>query len=99
STPSGYLVHPTYHPQPNVDACSTDTRATTPGGSTLSRYSWGCCSKISHEGMLTTRAFTPSTLSCSYASRQSATSLPLASNSTSGLPPPVSANMYAPLAT
>ena len=84
-------VSPTYFAQPNVEACSTDTRAVTAGGSTLSRYSCGWSSNNSHDGMLTTRALIPSALSCSYASRHSATSLPVASSSTSGLPSAASA--------
>src|SRR5450755_201042 len=56
---------PTYLSQPIVPACSTETRAVIDGGNTLSRYSCGWCSKISHEGMLTRRAFTPSATSFS----------------------------------
>src|SRR5262249_51423035 len=47
---------PTYRSHPNVDACSTATRAVTDGGRTLSRYSGVCRSKISHDGIDTTRA-------------------------------------------
>ena len=45
------------------DACSTDIRAVTSCGSTLSRYDSGCCSNNSHDGMLTTRALMPSAVS------------------------------------
>src|SRR5262249_27599843 len=91
---------PTYSPQPNVEACSTDTRACTSDGSTCSWYS-GCLrqwySKISHDGMLTTRDLIPCATSCSCAETHSDTSLPVASRITSGLPPPgASANTYAP---
>src|SRR5690242_11075234 len=51
---------PTYCDQPNVDACSTATRAFTSSGKTCCLYSSLCCSKMAQEGMLTTRAFTPS---------------------------------------
>ena len=51
--------------QPNVEACSTETRAVTSGGSTRSRYACGWSSNNSHDGMLTTRALMPSALSCS----------------------------------
>src|SRR5262249_61647620 len=82
--PSG----PTYSLQPNVLACSTETRALTADGSTCSRYS-GCLrqwySKISHDGMLTTRERTPAATSCSCASTHSDTSLPVASSTTSGV--------------
>ena len=84
-------VAPTYLAQPNVEACSTETRAVTCGGSTRSRYSCGWSSNNSHDGMLTTRALIPSALSRSCASRHSATSLPLASSRTSGLPSGASA--------
>src|SRR5262249_45222728 len=50
---------PTYRAQPNVDACSTATRAVMSGGSTLSLYPWSCFSNSSQEGMLTTRAAIP----------------------------------------
>ena len=50
-------------PQPDVsvpaqasEASSTETRALTSGGMTLSRYCWSCCSNSSQDGMLTTRA-------------------------------------------
>src|SRR5262249_46405021 len=56
---------PTYAAEPNVDACSTATRAVIAGGRTLSRYTSGCRSKSSHDGMLTTRTRTPSAVSCS----------------------------------
>src|SRR6516165_3323177 len=39
--PTTVPVGPTYCCQPNVDACSTATRAVTPAGITLSRYSSG----------------------------------------------------------
>src|SRR6266545_6837105 len=54
---------PTYRSQPNVEACSTATRAFTWGGRTLSRYSCVCRSKISHDGIDTTRARMPSATS------------------------------------
>src|ERR1700693_1454665 len=68
-------VNPVYFVQPQVEACSTATRAVTEGGSTVSRYSWLCCSNNSQEGMLTTRAPMPSDLSCSNAATQRETSL------------------------
>src|SRR2546427_10676637 len=46
---------PTYRSHPNVDACSTATRAFTLGGSTLSRYSRVWWSKMSQDGIDTTR--------------------------------------------
>src|SRR6266545_43330 len=55
ATPSGS--------KPNVEACSTATRAFTWGGRTLSRYSCVCRSKISHDGIDTTRARMPSATS------------------------------------
>src|SRR5437588_7381892 len=48
-------VTPTYLAQPKIEACSTDTRAVTSGGSTRSRYSRGWSSNNSQLGMLTTR--------------------------------------------
>src|SRR5205085_7769647 len=42
---------PVYRSQPSTDACSTATRAVTDGGSTASRYSWGCASNSSQHGM------------------------------------------------
>src|SRR5712692_5843308 len=83
---------PTYRLQPKVEACSTPTRAPTAGGSTASRYAAGWCSKSSHDGMDTTRARTPAAVSRSYASTQSATSLPEASRMTSGAPAVASAS-------
>src|ERR1035438_10352610 len=56
---------PTYRSQPKVAAISTETRAVTEAGSTLSLYAASCCSKISHDGMLTTLAAMPSALSFS----------------------------------
>ena len=87
---------PTYWAQPNVEACSTATRAVTAGGSTLSRYSgvWSLEQfprRHAHHPRLI-----PSALSFSYASTASATSLPVASRRTSGLPSGASARMYAP---
>src|SRR5260370_6190500 len=41
---------------PNVEACSTETRAVTDDGSTRSRYSCGWSSNNSHDGMLTSRS-------------------------------------------
>src|SRR5262245_21263682 len=61
---------PTYRSHPNVEACSTATRAVTPGGSTLSRYSRVWCSKISHDGIETTRERMPSASSLPWAHRQ-----------------------------
>src|SRR5262249_20676933 len=58
-------VLPTNWRQPKTDACSTATRAVTPDGDTESLYCWLCFSNSSHDGMLTTRAFTPSLVSCS----------------------------------
>src|SRR5258708_7782768 len=46
---------PTYWAHPSVEACSTAIRRVILLGRTLSRYSGGCCSKSSHDGMLTTR--------------------------------------------
>src|SRR4029434_8612603 len=48
-------VEPTYRSHPKVEPCSTATRAFTFGGNTLSRYSSVWCSKISHDGIDTTR--------------------------------------------
>ena len=56
---------PTKRSQPNVEACSTETRARHAGGSTSSLYSGGCWSNSSQDGMLTTRTFSPSAVSCS----------------------------------
>src|SRR6476469_8843223 len=83
---------PTYCAQPKVDACSTEILAVTLCGSTLSRYSSGCFSNISHEGILTTRTLRPSALRVSYADTQRETSLPVAIRITSGFPPGASAN-------
>src|SRR5262249_11873559 len=58
-------VLPTNWRQPKTDACSTATRAVTADGNTESLYCWLCFSNSSHDGMLTTRAFTPSLVSCS----------------------------------
>src|SRR5262249_14705019 len=91
-------VNPVYLAHPRVEACSTATRAITAGGRTEAQYSGVCFSNSSHEGMLTTRAFTPDAVSCSYASTQSDTSLPVAIRITSGAPPGASARTYAPLA-
>src|ERR1700732_2201986 len=55
--PRLFPAWPTYCDQPKVDACSTEMRAETLCGSTLSRYSSDCFSNISQEGMLTTRTF------------------------------------------
>src|SRR5262249_9126380 len=63
--PMASPVVPTYRCQPKVEACSTETRAVTAGGRTLSRYSWLWRSNSSHEGMLTTRALMPSAASFS----------------------------------
>src|SRR5262249_24508198 len=59
---------PTYRSHPSVEACSTATRAVTSAGRTLSRYSDGCSSKSSHDGIDTTRERMPSTSSCSWLS-------------------------------
>src|SRR5215471_5374631 len=67
---------PTYRSQPRMDACSTATRAFTFGGRTLSRYSCDCCSKISHDGIDTTRERMPSESNFSWALTASETSLP-----------------------
>src|SRR5437879_7464093 len=56
---------PTYCDQPNVDACSTATRAFISCGNVCCLYSSLCLSKMAQEGMLTTRAFTPSDFNCS----------------------------------
>src|SRR5262249_61382275 len=45
---------PTLRSHPNVDACSTATRAVTDGGRTLARYYGVCRSKISPDGVDTT---------------------------------------------
>src|SRR4051812_27754618 len=90
---------PTYCDQPNVDACSTEILAVTLCGNTLSRYSADCFSKISHEGMLTTRTLRPSALRVSYAETHRETSLPVAIRISSGFLSGASAKMYAPLAT
>src|SRR5206468_12240373 len=61
-------VRPTYWCQPNVEAISTATRAVTDDGMTDSRSDGSLaqwCSNISHDGMLTTRALTPSAFSFS----------------------------------
>ena len=61
------------------------TRALTSGGSTLLRYSSLCCSKRSHDGMLTTRAAMPSAFELLVGvDTQRLTSLPVPSSSTSG---------------
>src|SRR5260370_13565745 len=52
---------PTYQSQPSGEACSTATRAVTDGISTSSRYSAGCRSNSSQQGMLTPRARTRAT--------------------------------------
>ena len=62
------------------------------GGMTESRYSFGCFSNSSQQGMLTTRTFTPSDLSCSYALTHNCTSLPLLIRMTSGVPSDASAS-------
>ena len=69
---------------PKVEACSTATRAVTFGGSTLFRYSSDWWSKISQEGMDTTRERMPSASSVSWASTARMTSLPVAMMITSG---------------
>ena len=56
-----------------------------------------CFSKSSHEGMLTTRAFTPSAGQLLVAATHKETSLPVPIRITSGFPPAASARMYAPL--
>src|SRR5262249_8942328 len=56
---------PTNCRQPKTEACSTATRAVTDGGNTESLYWALCFSNSSQDGMLTTRALTPSLVSCS----------------------------------
>ena len=90
---------PTYRSQPSVDACSIATRAFTAGGSTSSRYSCGWRSKSSQHGMLTTRALMPSRRARLGRRARGATSEPVASRITSGLPSAASASTYAPFAT
>src|SRR5712671_2388058 len=77
---------PTYCDQPKVEACSTEILVVTLAGSTLSRYSGVWFSKISHEGILTTRTLRPSALRVSYAEMQRETSLPVAMRISSGFP-------------
>src|SRR6478672_9264143 len=84
--PRLFPAWPTYCDQPNVEACSTDIRADTFCGSTLSRYSVVWFSKISHEGILTTRTLRPSAVRVSYADTQRETSLPVAIRISSGFP-------------
>ena len=67
-------------------------RAFTAGGSTLSRYSCGCCSNISHDGIDTTRERMPKAPSFSWALAARLASLPVAIKITSGLPPDASAS-------
>ena len=74
-------------------------RAFTSGGSRLSRYSRGCSSKISQDGMETTREWIPSAVSFSCASTARLTSLPEAMRMISGSPFGASANTYAPRET
>src|SRR4029453_6035531 len=75
---------PTYRSQPNVEACSMATRALTAGGKTLSPYSCVWWSKISQEGIETTRARMPSASSLPWASTARLSSLPEAIRITSG---------------
>src|SRR5260370_3805631 len=90
---------PTYRSHPKVEACSTATRAVTLGGSTVSRYSRVWCSKMSHDGIETTRERMPSECNFSCASTARLTSLPEAMRITSGFPLGGSAGTYAPRAT
>src|SRR5262245_21430177 len=90
---------PTYRSQPKVEASSTATRAFTSGGNTVSRYSFGWWSKISHDGIETTRERMPSGTSVSCAWTARLTSLPEAMRITSGFRPGASASTYAPLPT
>src|SRR5258707_4290295 len=90
---------PTYRSHPKVEACAIATRALTPGGSTLSRYSCVWFSKISHEGMETTRDRMRWASSLVWASTARLNSLPEAIRITSGFPPGGSASTYAPRAT
>ncbi len=83
---------PTKRSHPNVEACSTATRAAPLGGSTSFLYSGGCWSNSSQDGMLTTRTFSPAAVSCSYAATQSDTSLPVPIRISSGSPSPGSAS-------
>src|SRR5262249_15706212 len=83
---------PTYRSQPSVEPCSTATRAVTSDGRTLSRYSGGCSSKSSHDGIDTTRDRMPSTRSCSWLSTARLSSLPDAIRISSGFPPAASAS-------
>src|SRR5438445_335623 len=76
----------------------TVMRGSSAGGSTLSRYSGGCRSKSSHDGMLTTRALTPSATSFSYAFTTSETSVPVPISTTCGFASD-SASTYAPFST
>jgi len=76
---------------PKVEACSTAMRAITSGGSTLSWYSRVWCSKMSQDGIETTREWMPSAISCSWACTTRQTSLPEAIRITSGFPPGASA--------
>src|SRR5271157_2602415 len=65
SCPTTSPASPTYLLQPKVVPASTATLARTPGGSTSALYSGDCFSNNSHEGIETTRAFTPSAVSFS----------------------------------
>jgi len=58
--------------QPNVDACSTETRGTIVEGMTDSRYAASCRSNNSHDGMLITRALMPFVFKTSCAPTQKA---------------------------
>src|SRR5271165_3542299 len=74
SCPTDSPASPTYLLQPSVVPASTDTRAFTVGGKTPARYSGVCFSNSSHDGIDTTRAFTPSLVSFSYAPTHSCSS-------------------------
>ncbi|MDT7649975.1 MAG: hypothetical protein QOI36_1381 [Pseudonocardiales bacterium] len=65
---------------------STATRAFTDGGRTLSRYSRGCSSNHSTDGIDTTRVPIPSASNCSRAATASRTSEPVAMRTTAGVP-------------
>src|SRR6478736_5526356 len=99
SMPMTRPASPTYRSHPKVEACSMARRAFTPGGKTLSRYSFDWCSKMSHEGIETTRERISSATNFSCAWTARLTSLPEAMRITSGFLPRASASTYAPLAT
>src|SRR5512135_3264286 len=87
---------PTYLCHPMGDAASTASRFLTEGEMTESRYSLGCCSNNSQDGMLTTRLGTFSLINCSYAPRTNWTSEPVPMRMILGFLE-FSASVYAPL--